>query len=870
MSIQAPPSPEAVPGLAPPFDEWAHGDAALSASVNQLRGFFSGQGSETLDGLVKLSRRQMRDQGIAYGIGLEEEPRHSDAAFPFDLVPLPLSPAEWAGLSAGIVQRVRTWNAFLQDIFAGQEILRAGVVPFEIVYADPHFHRQCVGIPMPRDVFVHLAAVDLVRGPDGGWRVMEDNISNPSGASYALQNRRVLSQVCPQVFQNQPVRSVYNFPHHLLETLQAAAPSSIAAARVVALSPELDHPGYFDHGAMARQMGIPLVQGSDLIVLDSELYLKTIGGLERIDVLYRRVEGTQLDPVAFGQKTKVGIPGLVSCLRKGTLTVANALGAGLGDNRALAAYLPAMMDFYFNEQPLLPSLPCHHLADVDQREQVDENWSQFVFKATSSRDRDSVWMGETMDDSSWKALRKRIEAAPSNFIAQPRLNFSTAPSCVGGRLEDRHVSLRTFVLNDGEPRAVPLVLTRVSAREDSLLVSSVSGGSSKDTWVLKGEEPEEKRRPVALAQRYQPRRMHLASRSAEAIYWTARYAERVEATVRILRVVQQLSLEAASPENAPTWAPLWEALASATGHPTQFFKRRSFQEQRGMDLARYILLEDASESSAISSLRKCRRNAQLVRETLPPEVWAVINRTYLHLALCVEEQLSPRVQGMLQDLSLHDELQTQLDELAGAVQKHMLHNDAWHFWRIGRSSESAFFTLISARQVFSKRTDEQIGHFVAQDGNLEALLRMMSAQYAYRSSYRSRPTASQVALLLLRDEEFPRSVVYCLNEIDEAFRDMFGQRPPTLAEVPMRSAGRLLSEVRYADLGRYFNVMEEGYGAGIEPDGGQRGVKPRATRMRSLADWLGRIVRKLGGLGTRISDHCFEHQGGSRRDLPNT
>jgi len=844
-------------------DEWSLEDPALQASVNQLRGFFSGYASEALEGLIRQSRRQVREAGIAYGIGLDDDLHQSEAAFPIDLVPLPVSPKEWKHIAAGITQRVRGWNAFLKDIYAGQEILRAGVVPFDVVYADPHFHRECVGIPMPADVFVHVAALDLLRGPDGQWCVMEDNMSNSSGASYALQNRRVLSQVCPQIFQNQPVRSVFDYPSRLLETLQAAAPTSTASARVVSLSPGLEHSTYFDHGAMARQMGIPLVQSSDLIVLDSELYLKTIGGLERIDVLYRRTDGNRLDPVAFGQQSEQGIPGLVSCLRKGTLTVANALGSGLGDNRALAAYLPAILEFYFNEKPILNALPCHHLADVDQREAVFEQWPQYAFKRVAFRGRDSVWLGETMDESGWLALRERIENQPADFVAQPRLNFSTAPTCVGGKLEPRHVSLRTFVLNDGVPRAQPVVLSRVSPREDSLLVSSTSGGGSKDTWVLRDQHQEKEAapRPSVSLPHQAPRRMHLASRTAEAIYWTARYAERVEATVRILRVVQQLSLEAATPKNEPAWAPLWEALASATGHPTQFFKRQSFQEQRGMGLARYILLEDASESSAISSLRQCRRNAMLVREALPPEVWAVINRLYLHLALCAEQQSEPSVHGHLQDLTLHDELLNQLDELSGAVQKHMLHNDAWHFWRIGRYTESAFFTLLTTRQVFIKRTDEQVAHFLPQDGNLDALLRMMAGQYAYRSTYRSRPLASAVALLLLRDEEFPRSVAYCLGQVDEAFREMFGQRPPALAEVPMRYAGQLLSELRYADLERYFSQMDPASGNAATTGETPKRRAPRTTRMRSLADWLNRIAGKLGRLNTRLSDHFFEHQG---------
>jgi uncharacterized alpha-E superfamily protein len=356
---------------------------------------------------------------------------------------------------------------------------------------------------------------------------------------------------------------------------------------------------------------------------------------------------------------------------------------------------------------------------------------------------------------------------------------------------------------------------------------------------------------AAFAPHLSEGRMPLGSRTAESLYWIGRYAERAEATTRILRVVQQLRLEGIS-RDPRSWQPLWDALASATGHSPRFFKRPTLQKP--LPLAQYILLEVDNYASALSCLQRCRRNAQSIREALPPEVWTVLNGLYLELAAAAEQQNTPLVLERLQSLALQDELLTRLDELSGSVEKHMLHNDAWHFWQIGRHLERALFTTLTMRQVYLKRTDEGKGALgTVEDDNLDALLRMLAGQYAYRSSYQARPIASQVARLLIQDGEFPRSIVFCLESILESLQRTFGERP-TRTDTPLHYCHHLLSELMFADIPSYFPSEAPGEG---EPH--QRLQRAR-QRSRAFAERLHEITHRLFNLGTQVSDHYLNHQ----------
>jgi uncharacterized circularly permuted ATP-grasp superfamily protein/uncharacterized alpha-E superfamily protein len=797
--------------------------------------------------LSRAAQELLRDQGL---VAIQDGRKENAASF--DLLPVAIGIEEWAGIETGLSQRLRAWNAFLHDIHSGQEILKAGVVPYEIIYQDPHYHRECVGLRVSQDAYIHVAACDLIRGPGDRWWVLEDHLCNPTGASYAMQHRRVLSQIFPELMAGLPVAPVYDFPTRLLETLQAAAPIAASAARVVSLSPGMHHEAYFDHVSLARQMGIPLVQGSDLVVLDGELFLKTIGGLERVDVLYRRLEGREIDPVCFRPDSRHGIAGIVSCVRKGTISIANALGSALGDNRALAAYLPAMTEFYLSQQALLPTVPVLEMRDVDCREDAFDSRQKYLFKLVSERGSDTAWDGAKLDEPAWQILRERILKAPFEFVAQRHLPPGLCP-VVGpnGERSFQPFTIRVFMLNGSPVHVSPAVWARVS--------DPASTPAGKDAWVLRSHD--KRPEPPALVMRQPTRRMRVGSRTAEAVYWIGRYAERMEATVRILRVVQQLRTEDSPLADPKAWTPLWEALAYATGHPTRFFTKATFQRTGEHALAHYILLDETNASSVMVCARLCRQNAQQVREAIPPEFWTVVNRLYMRLAFLAENSAAEHIRDLVTELSLHDELIETLDELSGASDKHMLHNDVRHFWNLGRHLERGIFTLQTMRQVFLKRTDDTVAGMAVQDDiNLDALLRMLAGQYAYRSSYRSRPVAAQVAKLLMQDADFPRSLLFCLKSQQYALQRMFGDRPPPLAEMPLRHISHLVSELSFADMGQYFRPVEEPETRLLSPSSI---TPPRRSRMRAFSDMLQATYDRLSTFHSLISDHFFSHQAGA-------
>jgi uncharacterized circularly permuted ATP-grasp superfamily protein/uncharacterized alpha-E superfamily protein len=845
---------ESYRGIDASRDEWKADRPGVTGVYDHIESVLSAYTPAELERLTRRAQEFMREQGITFN--LYDDPKSTERILPFDLFPLTISAEEWAQLELGLAQRVKAWNSLLLDIYGSQEILKAGVIPYDLIYSDPRYHRECVGLKPAKDLYLHVAAVDLFRNAAGQWLVFEDQLSNPTGASYALQNRRALSQICPQLMEGQHITPIHNYATQLLETLQAVTPTGRSSARVVLLSPGIYNEAYYDHSSLARQMGIPLVQGGDLIVLDNHVYLKTIAGLERVEVIYRRLDSDFIDPVTFRRDSVLGVPGLVSCVRKGTVTIANALGSDIADNRALNAYMPGIIEFYLNESMLLPSVQTLSCRDIDVRGQIYEHWDRYVLKSVTSRAASSVWVGKDLTEATCRELRGRIDKNPGEFVAQPIVQFSTAPTWVGSSLEPRHVGIRAFILQNEKVSVTPCVLTRYANSAGSLVISSSAGGGSKDTWILRGTRREAA--PPELVLRHEAGRMPLGSRTADSLYWIGRYTERTEATTRILRVIQQLRLEGDALQDPKSWHPLWEALATATGHPTSFFKKATIQKT--VNLAQYILLEDENYASSVSCLRLCRQNAQQIREALPPEVWTVLNGLYLELAVAADQKNTPPILERLQSLSLQDELLTQLDELSGSVEKHMLHNDAWHFWQIGRHLERALFTALTMRQVFLKRSDERLaGAQMTEDTNLDALLRMLAGQYAYRSSYRTRPVASQVAMLLIQDGEFPRSIVFCLESIRQSLQYTFGDKKAK-ADTPLHYCHHLLSELMFADVSAYFPA------AIIGEDGVERRVpNPAAARQRTKAfsDWLQGVIERLLGLGTLVSDHYLNHQAAS-------
>ena len=426
--------------------------------------------------------RAFLTQGITFTVYGDDQ--GTERIFPFDLLPRILTGREWDTLERGLAQRLTAINLFLKDVYHDGRILLEGVVPPELVYSCKHYRREMRGVQVHKDIYVSVAGTDLVRLEDGRFVVLEDNMRVPSGVSYMLANREVTKRVFPGLFSRYSVRPIAHYGQTLLATLRALAPSNRPDPTMVVLTPGVGNSAYFEHAFLAREMGIPLVEGRDLLVHDNIVYMRTTSGLRRVDVIYRRVDDDFLDPLAFRADSFLGVAGLFNAYRAGHVSLANAVGTGIADDKAVYAYLPAIIRFYLSEEPILPNVETYLLSNPSDRAFVLEHLDTLVVKAVGESGGYGMLVGPHSTRKQREEFRDRIVADPRNFIAQPTLALSRAACVMDGSIEPRHVDLRPYVLYGDRVTMVPGALTRVALRKGSLVVNSSQGGGSKDTWVL--------------------------------------------------------------------------------------------------------------------------------------------------------------------------------------------------------------------------------------------------------------------------------------------------------------------------------------------------------------------------------------------------
>lgn len=405
--------------------------------------------------------------------------------FPFDIIPRIIDASEWQWLERALKQRIRALNHFLNDIYSQQQIIQDGKIPIDIIHSASGFLKPCMGIQPPAGVWCHITGTDLVRDKDGRWFVLEDNLRVPSGISYVLENRRVMKSTFPEIFQTMAIQPVDDYPSHLLETLLNLAPPQLPNPTVVVLTPGIYNSAYFEHSFLAQQMGVELVEGRDLVVEDGYLKMRTTKGLQRVDVVYRRLDDDFLDPQVFRPDSFLGVPGLMEVYRQGKVALANAPGTGVADDKVIYAYVPEMIHYYLDEEPLLANVPTYLCWREQDRQYVLEHLSELVVKAANEAGGYGMLMGPSSTQEERSQFADKIRSNPRNYIAQPVLSLSRVPTLVDGVIEGRHVDLRPYVLNRGNEIYVhPGGLTRVALRKGSLVVNSSQGGGSKDTWVL--------------------------------------------------------------------------------------------------------------------------------------------------------------------------------------------------------------------------------------------------------------------------------------------------------------------------------------------------------------------------------------------------
>ena len=419
------------------------------------------------------------DRGVTFDYAGEERP------FPIDVVPRVISVPEWDTIQRGVSQRVRTLERFLADVYGPMGVVRDGVVPRAVVTSSAHFHRQAAGVEPANGVRVHVSGIDLVRDEQGDFRVLEDNVRVPSGVSYVLENRRAMTQALPELFGSHRVQPVSQYPERLLAALQAAAPAGVDDPTVVVLTPGVYNSAYFEHALLARSMGVELVEGRDLVCSGNRVRMLTTDGERRVDVIYRRVDDDFLDPVHFRSDSMLGCPGLLNAARAGTVTLANAVGNGVADDKLLYTYLPDLIRYYLAEEPVLQNVPTWRCEEADQLAEVLDRLDELVVKPVDGSGGKGIVIGPQASKVQLDAMRERLVTDPRGWIAQPVVALSTVPTLVGDELAPRHVDLRPFAVNDGDDVWVlPGGLTRVALQESTLVVNSSQGGGSKDTWVL--------------------------------------------------------------------------------------------------------------------------------------------------------------------------------------------------------------------------------------------------------------------------------------------------------------------------------------------------------------------------------------------------
>jgi uncharacterized circularly permuted ATP-grasp superfamily protein len=471
------------------YDEMLAPSGQARPAYRRIYDYLNRLGPDELERRHELALQMFRNHGITFAVYPDEQ--GIEKVFPFDVIPRIISAATWTRLEAGLKQRIQALNLFLDDVYGRKLILKQQAVPADTVLSSPLYMREVEGLPVPHGIHCHIAGIDLVRDGKGDFFVLEDNLRTPSGASYVLANRHVMKRVLPDLFAGYPVRPIEGYIHELLRHLRWLAPDGVDDPTVVLLTPGINNSAYYEHLYLAKQMGIELVEGTDLVVDQDQVFMRTTRGLKPVHVIYRRLDDDWLDPIFGRQESLVGVAGLVNAYRAGSVAIANALGNGVADDKAVYALVPKIIRYYLDEDPILPNVETYLCAVDADRRHVLEHLEEMVVKTVDASGGYGMLIGPESTKEQRDDFRRRIESRPRSFIAQPVVALSVQPVFEGGRLRRAHQDLRPFVLTGPEIHVTPGGLTRVALKEGSLVVNSSQGGGSRDTWVMADDDADE-------------------------------------------------------------------------------------------------------------------------------------------------------------------------------------------------------------------------------------------------------------------------------------------------------------------------------------------------------------------------------------------
>ncbi len=779
------------------YDESFDTDGRPRAHQVELWRGLEALGASEISKRWEQGRRLIRENGVTYNV--YGDPRGMDRPWVLDPIPLVISAEEWAKLARGLDQRARLLNALLADLYGKQESLKERLLPPELVFGCPAFLRPLHGAEPPGGIYLHLYATDLARAPDGGFWVMSDRTQAPSGAGYALENRIVVSRLLPQLFRDCRVERLAPFFSALRESLASLAPRGRDQPRVVLLTPGAYNETYFEHAYLARYLGYSLVEGADLTVRDQNVYLKTLGGLERVDVILRRMDDGFCDPLSLRSDSSLGIAGLVRAARRGNVTIANALGSGLVESPALLAFLPNLCRRLLDETLELPSVATWWCGEEPALRYVIDHLPELVIKpATFGPNMPEPVFGGALSVEERASLARRIQAQPRAFVGQEQVALSTAPVWAGDSVQPRHASLRAFVARAGDGYvALPGGLTRVSSSRNSLVVSMQRGGGSKDAWVLASGLPSSLSllRPAGGRIEIVRTGADLPSRVADNLFWLGRYAERAEGTARLLRSVIMRLTDDASGGRSPELNVLLLALEVSTEIEAGTLTGATGPGRLERRLFELLIAPDNRTLRA--TIEATYRAGSMARDRLSADTWRIL--TQLHDQV-LEFELRQRLE--LQDgLESLNRLVLGFSAYSGLVMENTTHGPGWRFADVGRRIERAFHVTRLLRSTL-----------VAADApaSFEGTLEVADSTITYRSRYRGLLAFEPVVDLVLTDETNPRSVAFQLAAIHEHLSHLPRAENNAGLSPAAKTALRCLTSVRLTDFATLGRVNAKG------------------------------------------------------------
>jgi uncharacterized circularly permuted ATP-grasp superfamily protein/uncharacterized alpha-E superfamily protein len=825
------------------FDEMRAADGSLRPHWQYLLDTLRQLGPRGVDARWREARRLVRDNGVTYN--LHGDPRGMSRPWELDPMPLLIRGEEWAELERGLIQRAELLNAVLLDLYGPRTLISKGSLPAELVDGYGGYLLPCHGVDVSDNRPLILYSADLTRDINGQWRVIGDRTQTPSGAGYALENRVVLSRVLPSLFRDSHVHRLAGFFRSVRRAMTRLAPRSEDHARVALLTPGPSNSAYFEHAYLANYLGYTLVQGGDLSVRDGALWLRTLGRLERIDAVLRRVGDCWCDPLELREDSLLGVPGLVQAVRAGNLTVANALGSGVLEHPGLMAFLPQLCQQLLGEDLLLPHLRTLWCGRREDRDFVITNLGNLVIKPAGTRGDMSggprVLFGRKLSPDERDRLIAAIRAEPYKFVAQEEVAPSTAPVYLDGHLEPHPFVLRSFLVSEEEGYAVmPGGLSRVALEQDTPMVSSQLGGLGKDTWVL-ASEPERQETLLVSTDQQSPAIVHeseVSSRVADNLFWIGRYAERAEGLVRLLRVAVIKLTEHASFTVEDDGGGCMQSLLEALTHQSQtypgFVGEGSAEMLSTPTPEMLSLITDIERIGGLpQTLQALGQAAWSVRDRLSNDTWRVVNDIERHLHSLTKQP--PQALGGALDVL--DPLVTSLVAFSALTHENMTHNEGWHFLEAGRRLERGvnIATLLAS-------TLAPAGPDSEESSVVEAVLGVTDSLITYRRRYQAGTRVGALLDLVFQDETNPRSLAYQLVQlqrlIDQMPRDSM---TPTLSTA-QKGVLRLLTELRLAEIDQLVQIDAGG------------------LRRTTLSDLLNSLAKGMTALSDALTAQYFRHE----------